>query len=239
MSFALFTTLALAASAIATPQFRPPPAALGSPLPGKRTCAIKQALTVPANQTVLTNPTTSASFVLLGVGVQNYTCSAAGTYASIGAVADLYDLSCLSAVPSAFNAIQDQAFAVWNASRSTAIPRLGASANGCSPLMGAHYFVTSPSGTGLSPVWDFRGASAKGNPNAFVLAAKVGDLPAPTGHQDVDWLQLKNVSGELATSVYRTNTRGGQPPASCTTGSAPISVKYTSKYWLYGSSVTV
>lgn len=86
--------------------------------------------------------------------------------------------------------------------------------NGCSPLLGEHYFVTSPSGTGLSPVWDFRGASAKGNPNAFVLAAKVGDLPAPTGSQDVDWLQLKNVTGGLATSVYRTDTRGGQPPAS-------------------------
>ncbi|KJA23553.1 hypothetical protein HYPSUDRAFT_163219 [Hypholoma sublateritium FD-334 SS-4] len=240
MTFALFATLVLAASAaIAAPQFSPPPAGLGSPLSGKRTCAIKQTLTVPANQTVLTNPTTSASFVLLGVGVQNYTCSTAGTYASIGAVADLYDLSCLSAVPAAFNAIQDQAFAVWNASKSTAVPRLGASANGCNPLMGAHYFVTSPSGTGLSPVWDFRGASAKGNPNAFVLAAKVGDLPAPTGSQDVDWLQLKNVTGGLATSIYRMNTKGGQPPASCTAGSAPISVKYTSKYWLYGSSITV
>lgn len=103
---------------------------------------------------------------------------------------------------------------MWNASKSTAVPRLGASANGCNPLLGAHYFVTSPSGTGLSPVWDFRGASAKGNPNAFVLAAKVGDLPAPTGSQDVDWLQLKNVTGELATSIYRVNTKGGQPPAS-------------------------
>jgi hypothetical protein len=80
--------------------------------------------------------------------------------------------------------------------------------------MGQHYFVTSPSGTGLSPVWDFRAASAQGNPNAFVLGAKVGDLPAPTGSSDVDWLQLKNVSGSLATSVYRVDTRGGQPPAS-------------------------
>lgn len=63
-------------------------------------------------------------------------------------------------------------------------------------------------------MWDFRAASAKGNPNAFVLAAKVGDIPAPTGKQDIDWLQLNNVSGSLATTVYRTDTRGGQPPAS-------------------------
>ena len=81
MPFAVFATLVLAASAaIAAPQFSPPPAGLGSTLSGKHTCAIKQTLTVPTNQTVLTNPTTAASFVLLGVGVQNYTCSAAGTY---------------------------------------------------------------------------------------------------------------------------------------------------------------
>ncbi|KAF8202499.1 hypothetical protein BJ912DRAFT_444183 [Pholiota molesta] len=236
MSLSFICTLALAASAFAAPQFLPPPPGLESPPAGKRTCPIKQTLTVSANQTVLTNPTTPASFVLLGVGIQNYTCSTTGTYVSIGAVAELYDLSCLSAVPAAFNAIQDQAFTTWTATTSST---LGPKANGCLPLMGQHYFVTSPSGTGLSPVWDFRAASAQGNPNAFVLGAKVGDLPAPTGSQDVDWLQLKNVSGSLATSVYRVDTRGGQPPASCTPGSAPISVKYTAKYWLYGSAVTI
>ncbi|KAF9485450.1 hypothetical protein BDN70DRAFT_588168 [Pholiota conissans] len=238
MSMSLLLTIACAVSAFAAPQFRPPPPGLGSPPAGKRTCAIKQTLTVPANQTVLTNPTTPPSFVLLGVGIQNYTCSTTGTYTSIGAVADLYDISCLSAVPSEFKVIQDEAFVTWTATPATT-KSLGPKANGCLPLMGQHYFVTSPSGTGLSPVWDFRAASAKGNPNAFVLAAKIGDLPAPTGSNDVDWLQLKSVSGSLATSVYRVDTKGGQPPASCTPGSAPISVKYTSKYWMFGSTITV
>ena len=72
--------------------------------------------------------------------------------------------------------------------------------------MGDHYFVSSPSGTGISPVWDFRAFGPfKGNANAMVLAAKVGDLPSPAGSQNVDWLQLKSVSGELATQVRRTS----------------------------------
>ena len=85
-------------------------------------------------------------------------------------------------------------------------------------VLGQHYFVPNPKpaagSPAVSPVWDFTSDSEKGNPDAFVLAAKAGDIPAPTGKNDVDWLQLKNVEGELADTVYRTDTKGGQPPAS-------------------------
>lgn len=37
---------------------------------------------LPASQTVLVAPSTSPDFIGLGVGVQNYTCAAAGTYTS-------------------------------------------------------------------------------------------------------------------------------------------------------------
>jgi Protein of unknown function (DUF3455) len=113
-------------------------------------------------------------------------------FRSIGAVASLYDLACISHSPE-FDDIQDMAFALWEASPSNAKLPI------TSMLMGNHFFVTSPSG--LSPVWDYRAGAAKGNPDAFVLAAKVVDVPAPTGPQDVDWLQLKSVSGSLATQV--------------------------------------
>ena len=87
-----------------------------------------------------------------------------------------------------------------------------------------------------------------------MIGAKVGDLPAPTGPSDIDWLQVKNVQGELATTLYRVDTKAGQPPSSvcthcypkksevnvgilqCTAGST-ISVKYTAKYWLLGGSI--
>ena len=105
----------------------------------------------------------------------------------------------MSKIPAVFNNIQDVAYDIWNLAPSNL--KTPGPPSGGYPLMGSHYFATSPSGTGISPVWDFRAASAKGNPNAYVLAAKIGDLPAPTGPTDVDWLQLKSVTGALATQV--------------------------------------
>jgi len=190
-------------------------------------------LSLPSNnRTVFSTPTSPLTSLVLGVGVQNYTCSTAGTYKSIGAVASLYDLACISQSPE-FDNMQDLAFELWNASPTDGKPPKSSS------FMGNHFFITSPSGIGLSPVWDYRAGAAKGNPNAFVLAAKVADVAAPTSSKDVDWLQLKSVSGSLATQIYRTDTRGGSPPTSCKPGSAPISLKYVAKYWLYGGNVTL
>jgi hypothetical protein len=192
-------------------------------------------LQVPAGQTALPAPSGAASFVLLGAGTQNYTCSDAGTYTSAGALADLYDISCLANKdPSAFDSIQTVAMDALIAAGGNS---LGGSFQG-NPKVGLHYFQPNPAG-GLSPIWDFRGDCAIGNPDAFVLAAKKGNTAAPTGAQDVDWLFLTGSSGALATQIYRTHTQEGQPPTSCTPGSAPITVKYTSKYWLDGSTVTV
>jgi hypothetical protein len=105
-------------------------------------------------------------------------------------------------------------------------------------LLGQHFFIQNATGNGISPVWDFRANAFAGNPNAFVLAAEVGDIPAPTGASDVDWVSLKGLQGDLATQVFRVETKSGQPPASCTSGSAPITVKFTTQYWLYGSTVS-
>jgi len=66
----------------------------------------------------------------------------------------------------------------------------------------------------LSPEWDFTKDSAPNQPDAYVVGTRIANLMAPTGKQDVDWIQFNTLSGGLATSVYRTHTRGGQPPAS-------------------------
>jgi hypothetical protein len=85
----------------------------------------------------------------------------------------------------------------------------------------SHFFVTSPSGTGLSPEWDF--TSVTGNPNDFVIGAKVGDIPDPTGDPafNIDWLALNAVEGQLASQIFRIDTVGGQPPASVCLSIAP------------------
>ncbi|KDQ28587.1 hypothetical protein PLEOSDRAFT_1075615 [Pleurotus ostreatus PC15] len=208
----------------------------------ERSCNISNAkLTLPRNQTALTNPSFPPTFITVALGVQNYTCTDAGTFTSVGAVAELFDISCLFGT-SSFDTIQDRFFTIWsqlpnNVPASSVVTLFGLDRTLTN--VGEHYFITNPiTGSGLSPKWDFtsRGATS-GNRNAFVVGARAGGLPAPTGPQDIDWLQLTRVQGSLADEVFRVDTRGGQPPASCTPGSPLITVKYTSKYWLFGGSI--
>ncbi|KZT25687.1 hypothetical protein NEOLEDRAFT_1241563 [Neolentinus lepideus HHB14362 ss-1] len=193
-------------------------------------------LHLPAEQTVLSPPNVTLSYVALGLGVQNYTCSNTSTWTNVGAVAELFDISCLYNTP-LFDPISNAAFAAWNVTPEAPLDLISAF-SGNPIVLGQHYFIPSPTGSGVSPKFDFTSAREKGHPEAFVVGAKVGDLPAPTGKGDVDWLQLKSVQGELASTVYRLQTRGGQPPASCKQGSPPLSVKYAAQYWFFGSSLT-
>ncbi|KAJ7817154.1 hypothetical protein B0H14DRAFT_2843123, partial [Mycena olivaceomarginata] len=188
-------------------------------------------LSLPANQTQLVAPTTAPLFVALGVGVQNYTCTAA-------------TLKYACVPTTAFNA--------WSAAPAGVSPDTVGGKIGAATLLGVrsrcfsiftrflnsiqyHYFVPAPSGTGLSPKWDFTSTGKfAGNSTAFILAAKAGDILAPTDSAtNVDWLALNNVQGSLASKVFRVDTVNGQPPTSCVAGSADISVKYTAKYYLY------
>lgn len=133
----------------------------------------------------------------------------------MGALAELFDVSCEISQPS-FAALQNTAFALWTATPAPETPAALISQLGTSPeVLGQHYFVPNPTGAaGTSPKWDFTSNAEAGNPEAFVIGLKTGDLPAPTGTNDVDWVQLKEVEGELASTVYRLDTKGGQPPAS-------------------------
>ncbi|KAJ6562596.1 hypothetical protein B0H19DRAFT_944260 [Mycena capillaripes] len=190
---------------------------------------------LPSNQTQLVAPTTAPKFVAIGVGIQNYTCTASTLkYTSIGAVASLFDLSCMDKTP-AFKTVQTTAFKAWSAAPASLKADTIGNKIGAPTLLGYHYFVPSPSGTGISPKWDFTSTGKfAGNSTAFIIAAKAGDILAPTDSAiNVDWLMLNNVQGSLASKVFRVDTVSGQPPTSCVAGSADISVKYTAKYYMY------
>ncbi|KAJ6555988.1 hypothetical protein B0H19DRAFT_947294 [Mycena capillaripes] len=193
----------------------------------------KAVMDLPANQTALVTPATAPQFVLLGVGIQNYTCSGT-TFASIGAVAALFDISCLDRSPQ-FAKVQTTAFNIWERVPARVPATAIGALVGAPHLDGFHYFVTSPSGTGISPEWDFTSTGRfAGNSTAFVIGAKVGDILALTDSAtNIDWLSLNGVEGDLASQIFRIDTVGGQPPTSCVAGSAPISVKYTAKYYLF------
>ncbi|KAF9068680.1 hypothetical protein BDP27DRAFT_1421670 [Rhodocollybia butyracea] len=216
----------------------------GSPSNCRERCGISKAV-IDTSGTTLPPPSYAPSFIGLGVGTQNYTCGSTGTYTNVGALAQLFDASCLVG-HSSFTELAATAFEAWNSSES-------ADLSGCSDrvisqadviknvitmpvTLGYHYFVTNPKTGSLSPEWDFTDGAFAGDAKAYVVASKIDDDPAPTGVADIDWLYLTNPTGTLAQEIYRVDTKGGQPPASCIPGSAEITVKYTSMYWLMGGS---
>jgi len=223
----LSSVVLLAALASATPLFQ---------FPGCNVQDVKP--TLPSGQTALTVPTGEVvKNIALGVGVQNYTCSSAGAFTSVGAVAELIDISCFAG-SSIFSSLTTDVFDIFNATKEITVNDVIDTLGGSFGVLGQHYFVTNPfTGTGVSPTFDFRAASKKGDPNAFVIANKTGDIAAPSGPQDVDWLELTGAAGDLAKHVFRIVTKAGQPPASCTPGAA-ISVKYTAQYWFFNGTST-
>lgn len=128
---------------------------------------------------------------------------------SIGAVAQLFDISELYHTP-AFTTIQDIAYDIWSRSPNTDPLAISASKFGFIKQLGIHDFVNFNGN--LSPKFDF--TQYLGNPEDFVIAAKKGDIPAPTDPaNNVDWLELTNVAGELAQQVFRVGTVAGKPPS--------------------------
>ncbi|KAH9847426.1 hypothetical protein C2E23DRAFT_741801 [Lenzites betulinus] len=189
----------------------------------------------PAGQMQLVVPQTPPNFIGLAFGVQNYTCSSSNNYTSTGAVAQLIDVSCMVSSP-AFTTIQTDLFNAWSYLIPYPIQAIINILHLLNPpeVLAQHYFVTNPlTGQGLSPKWDFTSSGAfLGKDDAFIVAKAKGNLPAPTDpKRDVAWLDVTGVQGDIANEVFRFDTVGGQPPASCTFGQSPdISVKYTSKY---------
>jgi len=219
-----FLTLLLATSTLAVP------------LNSRQTCSVPStALNLQPPFSPLSSP---PRFVTLGFGVQNYICDSSGKYSSVGAVADLLDISCLYGTAE-FAEIQDDVFEFWqkynnDTSDSDLINELLYEFN--TPLIGYHYFIND---TGTpAPKFDFTSVGpTKGNPDAFVVGTKAADVPAPNSARDIDWLELKAVSGKVADVVFRVETREGRPPTSCVPGSGPISVKYAAQYWFEGGSL--
>ena len=77
---------------------------------------------------------------------------------------------------------------------------------------GQHYFVKQDDS--LVPVWDLTSSGKNaGKPNAIVFAQKVKDAPLPDGPENIDWVELKELSGGLKNLVYRVDTVKGQPPS--------------------------
>ncbi|KAI0106608.1 hypothetical protein F4776DRAFT_437961 [Hypoxylon sp. NC0597] len=238
--FALLSALALSSASPLRPIITPtlPTTGSGTQLDGPGTATLKH--------------------ILVGHGIQNYTCSAAGaTAASIGALAvvweitDLYPGTTPSSLPAdAFNSLTSRVL------RTTSMPlNLAADGSGgadvTSPFpapadlriegipnpvkfLGHHFFDTTN-----TPTFDLSGANDgelfKGKRDAGIPAPSDADKGEDPATGAVDWLRLSDKGTSVGVSlVYRVLTAGGNPEA-CTDAGQNQSIPYTAQYWVYSN----
>lgn len=181
--------------------------------------------------------TGNLKYVAVGRGTQNYTCTdstADATPTLIGAVANLYDASCIAAnYPDLLNLITD---IVLNYS----LPAPGvttALAPANIDLLGHHYFETA-----TEPAFNLNTTPDK--QHGIALTAKKNATAAPSGsvlgqfnagYGAVPWLYLTTVTGttDNFTAVYRVNTAGGAAPPTCAGLPAAFQVQYSGQYYIY------
>jgi len=233
------TTLAIASSVLAAPTFSPlRTRALLSNNHGRRQIPPECDLNGLDNVVLpVANPPLPApgadlylASIVIGRGVQNYTCGNDSTAApvAIGAVATLYEASCI--------AVEDPELLASLPGRALAISLPTDPEEdlvcGAQPLeRNGHHFFNSAK----TPTFDF--TEADDEALGLALVSVGARSPAPDAATAVPWLQLSRVDGSVGPiqSIYRLNTAGGVAPATCEGQPASISVQYAAQYWVFSS----
>lgn len=194
------------------------------------------------------DPSWKLSEVVVGRGVQNYTCSLASKDVkpkAIGAVASLYNVSCLAAnYPDILDMVPG--LALQYALPADPMANLEPSNL---VLAGHHYFNSDSKPTfDLSqdyPAGELKIATSLSQDLGKAVVKVNSNSTAPTdapkgmngqGNGAVTWLLLDSIKNSTTgdiTAVYRLNTAGGQPPATCEDSPAVFSVQYAAEYWFY------
>ncbi|KAK1920846.1 hypothetical protein DB88DRAFT_513589 [Papiliotrema laurentii] len=176
---------------------------------------------IPLPSGLTLSPGQQVKFATVGRGTQNYTCTN-GAFVSSGAVADLYDVSCLFKVTAPF--IPTATLSKWLPIIAlNSLPFPGPAAL---PLALDHYFIATPdSASGISPVF----ASSTDR----IVAKRDASVPAANASVNVPYVKLIAIDGQgtLAETVFRLDTANGQPPSTCS-GSETITVQYAAMYYL-------
>lgn len=172
---------------------------------------------------------------------QNYTCannSPTTTPVAIGAVASLFNVSCVAAL------YPDILTLLPNIALNNALPAdpSAALAPANLDLSGKHFFLdtTTPFfNLDQTPKTQFGMAVSKKNMSSNAPADAVLG-PNGVGDGSVQWLFLKTINGSLGfettnsiKNVYRTNTAGGSPPKNCSSSPAEFDVQYSALYWFW------
>jgi hypothetical protein len=172
--------------------------------------------------------------------IQNYTCSDSSALVNpvaIGAIANLYNVSCVAAnYPGMLSLLSDAVLQYPVPSGFRRLPP------GNITLSGHHFFQNTTTAV-------FNLDTTAERQFGLVIAKKVASSNAPTGSPEgqeglgfgsVPWLYLQAEVGTTngLQSVYRLNTAGGNPPQTCEGMPAMFTVQYAAEYWFFGESPT-
>lgn len=168
--------------------------------------------------------------VAIGRGTQNYSCGTNETAAplALGAVATLYNASCVaSTYPDLLAMLPNVAlqFNLSTANQATLSPSNLA-------ISGHHYFANT-----TTPTFNLNTTAMD---LGFAPCSKNASVPAPagapvgqdnTGYGAVPWLRLLTRDGATGNleEVYRINTAGGNPPATCAGMPTTFEVQYAAE----------
>lgn len=178
----------------------------------------------------------SPYLVAVGRGVQNYTCDLSNATAvpkSIGALASLFNVSCIAANQPDLLAKLPEIALNLPVPDTTSDPSSPAAVD----LVGHHYFIDDFT----TPFFNLDTASHSYGMGAFKV---VGNMKAPSsamvgqynkGDGAVAWLKLdaKSQDAQVFQEVYRLNTAGGLAPKMCTGMPSEFSVEYAAEYWFW------
>lgn len=201
--------------------------------------------TPPSAPTAL--PAVSAGLTLkhvaIGRGTQNYTCDTSNSTSApsaVGAVATLFNATCVAATyPDLLNMLPRVALSFnLTTSESAAYPNnlVPAStderlAPGSYVISGHHYFLDTTTPFFNLDTQNGELGEAPCAKNATV-SAPVSAAAGQQGDKAVAWLKLTardGATGRLQ-EVYRVETAGGSPPATCEGMSAAFEVQYSAQY---------
>ncbi|KAJ5798734.1 uncharacterized protein N7503_006239 [Penicillium pulvis] len=191
-------------------------------------------ISLPSYASSLPSPTgLSPLYVGLGRGTQNYTCAdstSGSTPTAIGAVANLYNTTCLAAnYPEVLQMLPTIAYkiAIPTSEYATFPP-----AN--LELMGHHFFYNS-----TTPEFNLDTTTEK--QYGIAMTNKIDTIDAPSSATEgqygaVAWLYLKAVSGTVGNykAVYRVDTASGSPPTTCKGMESSFEIQYAALYYFYG-----
>ncbi|KAJ9142787.1 malate dehydrogenase [Pleurostoma richardsiae] len=173
--------------------------------------------------------------VAIGRGTQNYTCDTTNATAApvaIGAVATLFNASCVAAAyPDLLNLLPGVALR-FNLTQPESPHTLLAPSN--LVISGKHFFETT-----TTPFFNLDTDSLKlGEAPCSKNASVAAPADAPKGQQGeaaVPWLKLLTKDGATGNlqEVYRLETAGGSAPATCNGQPASFEVQYAAQYWFY------